>query len=276
MKAFGKVILAGEHAVVYGHMALVTRINRGVEVIVTPGIKSDHNAIVAKAIELAGGDPHLNLEIMSEIPIGSGLGSSAAVSAAVIQAVKTYLGRPITEEDLFKLAFECEKVAHGNASGLDPAAVVYGGLIAYSKGQPFERLAISKSMRLLLVNSGTPAESTKEMIAIAEQAPEREVIMQEIGSLTKLLREQLLHGGEIATLLNQNGLLLEKLGVVSAFGKQLSKELRALGCSVKITGAGGVARGSGMMLVKGGDLVKTKSLLDNRQIDYFEVMVGEQ
>jgi mevalonate kinase len=276
MKAFGKVILAGEHAVVYGHMALVTRINRGVEVIVTPGIKSDHNAIVAKAIELAGGDPHLNLEIMSEIPIGSGLGSSAAVSAAVIQTVKTYLGRPITEEDLFKLAFECEKVAHGNASGLDPAAVVYGGLIAYSKGQPFERLAISKSMRLLLVNSGTPAESTKEMIAIAEQAPEREVIMQEIGSLTKLLREQLLHGGEIAALLNQNGLLLEKLGVVGVFGKQLSKELRALGCSVKITGAGGVARGAGMMLVKGGDLVKTKSLLDNRQIDYFEVMVGEQ
>jgi len=126
MKICGKVILAGEHAVVYGKMALAASISLGVRVSVVESGGSEKNPIVDKAIKVAGGDQNTRVLIESELPIGSGLGSSAAVAAATIKAVREYLGKPINEEELFKLTFECEKIAHGNASGLDPAAVVYG------------------------------------------------------------------------------------------------------------------------------------------------------
>lgn len=74
--------------------------------------------------------------------------------------------------------------------------------------------------------------------------------------------------------INENGILLEKLGVVSKSASELSTELRKLGYGVKISGAGGVKTGSGMMLVMGANLVKAKELLDNMEISYFETTIG--
>ena len=270
----GKVILAGEHAVVYGKMALAASISLGVRVSVVESGGSEKNPIVDKAIEAAGGDKNILLKIESELPIGSGLGSSAAVAAATIKAVREYLGKPINEEELFKLTFECEKIAHGNASGLDPAAVVYGGLITYTKGQPFERLWIKKPIKLLLLNSGKPDESTKEMVELVAAKQTNIVVIDKIAELVKQIREALLSGREIAELLNQNGLLLEELGVVGARAIELSAQLRQMGASVKIAGAGGVKTGSGMMIVMQDDLTQIKKLLDNKKIDYFETVIG--
>lgn len=280
----GKVIIAGEHSVVYGKMALATSIGLGVDVSVskkgensTVGtISSDKKGLVRKAIELAGGDSGLNVEISSELPVGSGLGSSAAVCAAVIKGVREYLGKPIDNEELFNLTLECEKIAHGNPSGIDPAIVVYRGLIAYRKGQPFERLKIKTPLELLIVNTGKPAESTKEMVEQVALNPNNLVIAEKIEDLVVKVRENLINGGEIADLLNQNGILLEELGVVGEYTQDLSKELRAQGASVKITGAGGVKAGSGMMIVMGPNLTKIEKLLDNKQVKYFKTIIGEK
>ena len=265
MKIPGKVILAGEHAVVYGKMALVASISLGVRVQVVEREGTEKTDIVKKAIEVAGGDDKIQVKIDSNLPIGSGLGSSAAVAAAVIKAVRTYLKKPINNDELFSLTMECEKIAHGNASGIDPACVVYGGLIAFRKGQPFERLKIVKPIKLLLVNSGKPAESTKEMVELVALNPDR---LKIVGRIEELVEQV------IADLLNMNGLLLERMGVVGKFAKKLSDELRTMGCSVKITGAGGVRSGSGIMIVMGPDLAKIKKLLDNRKINYFETVIG--
>lgn len=270
----GKLILAGEHAVVYGKMALAASISLGVRVSVVESGGSEKNPIVDKAIKVAGGDENILLKIESELPIGSGLGSSAAVAAATIKAVREYLGKPINEEELFKLTFECEKIAHGNASGLDPAAVVYGGLIAYTKGQPFERLWIKQPIKLLLLNSGKPEESTKEMVELVAAKQTNIVVIDKIAELVKQIREALLNGLEIADLINQNGLLLEELGVVGDRAIELSAQLRQMGASVKIAGAGGVKTGSGMMIVMQDDLTQIKKLLDNKKIDYFETVIG--
>ncbi len=274
MKICGKVILAGEHAVVYGKMALAASISLSVRVSVAESGGSEKNPVIDKAIEVAGGDENILLKIESELPIGSGLGSSAAVAAATIKAVREYLKKPIDNDELFALTMECEKIAHGNPSGLDPATVIYGGLIAYTKGQPFERLRIKKPIKLLLLNSGKPEESTKEMVELVAAKQTNIVVIDKIAELVKQIRETLLSGYEIAELLNQNGLLLEELGVVGERAKKLSHELRVMGASVKISGAGGVKTGSGMMIVMQDDLTQIKKLLDNKQIDYFETVIG--
>jgi len=272
----GKLILSGEHAVVYGKMALAASISLGVKVSVNEGEQTDKTEVVKKAIEVAGGDENIPVKIKSDLPVGSGLGSSAAVAAATIRAVREYLGRPINEEELFKLTFECEMIAHGNASGLDPATVVYGGLIAYTKGQPFERLKTKQPIKLLLLNSGKPMESTKEMIELVASKQENIALIDQIEKIVKQVRMGLEKGEGVADLLNQNGLLLEELGVVGEKAKQLSAELRNLGASVKISGAGGVKTGSGMMIAMKDDLTQIKELLDNKQIDYFETVIGEK
>lgn len=274
-KVNGKVILFGEHAVVYGKMALVASISLGVraQVVMNGGV--DKTEIVKKAIEVAGGSQNLQIKIESELPVGSGLGSSAAVSACVIKAVREYLGKPIDQDELFQLTMECEKVAHGNPSGVDPASVVYGGLIAYTKGQPFERLVIKNPIKLLLVNTGKPRESTREMVELVAKNPDRENIIEEIGEIATLAKAEMVEGREIHQLINKNGILLEKLGVVGEKVKKLSHKLREMGASVKITGAGGVSGGSGMMIVLARNFAKFKELLDNSQIDYFETTIGE-
>ncbi len=276
MEIFGKVILSGEHAVVYGKMALAASISLGVSVSVVEQGGSEKNPVIDKAIEVAGGDGNIQVLIESELPIGSGLGSSAAVSAATIKAVREYLNKPINEDELFNLTFECEKLAHGNASGLDPAAVVYGGLIAYTKGQPFERLQIERPLKLLLVNTGKPTETTKEMIELVAKKLGNTEIINSIEGVVKQVRERLIRGGDISELINQNGVLLEDLGVVGKSALLLSKELRDLGGKVKIAGAGGVKTGSGMMIVMHPDLTQTKKLLDNKQISYFETEIGKE
>ena len=132
----GKVIISGEHSVVYGELALAAPASLKVTASVVDQDWGEESELVRRAIELAGGDRTIHVRIESEIPIGAGLGSSAAVAAATISAVRIYLSKPTTQDELFNLAFECERLSHGNPSGVDPAAVVYGGLIAYTKGKP--------------------------------------------------------------------------------------------------------------------------------------------
>ncbi len=270
----GKVILAGEHAVVYDKMALAASMSLGVTVNVVESGGSEKNPLIRKAIEVAGGDENINVDIRSELPIGSGLGSSAAVAAATIRVVREYLGKPIDNDELFTLTMECEKLAHGNPSGLDPVTAIYGGLIAYAKGQPFERLNIKKPIKLLLINTGKPEESTKEMIELVANNKNKDEIIDRIGDLTTEFKMLLESGQDVSVLLNRNGLLLEELGVVGTKAMVLSNEIRNLGGSVKIAGAGGVKTGSGMMIVMAPDYTKIQKLLDNKQIEYFETTIG--
>jgi|SaaInlStandDraft_3_1057020.scaffolds.fasta_scaffold58437_1 mevalonate kinase len=226
----GKIILTGEHAVVAGKLALSVSITRGVTIRVVSGdmveYPEDSMGLINKAIELAGGDKSVCVEIESELPVGAGLGSSAAVSAATIKGVREYLGNPISDDELFELTMECEKLAHGNPSGIDPAAVIYQGLIAYVKNSPIEKLKLEKSLQILVVSSGTPSESTKEMVELVAGGDRYPEIVRKIGKITREIRERLMRGEEIVKLINENGILLESLGVVGESAKQLGDELR--------------------------------------------------
>lgn len=272
----GKIILSGEHAVVYGKVALAVSINLGVVAkVVSDGNRVDKNEIINRAIEVSGGDSNLGIEIDSEIPVGAGLGSSAAVATAVILTVREYLGSPIkNKKELFNLVMECEKVAHGKPSGIDAAVVVYGGLIAFTKGSPIEKLAIGKPLELLLVDAGKPVETTKEMVELVAKARNREDLIDQIGKLSLQVKNELVLGNDIDELLDNNGRLLEELGVVGERAKELSNELRKLGASVKVTGAGGVKEGSGMLLVRHNDLNVVRKYLDRRKMSHYSTKIG--
>ncbi len=276
VSVFGKVILSGEHAVVYGKPALVASIDKGVYVRAKRVRSPQHyNKIVEKAREVAGGDEYVSLLIHGDLPVGSGLGSSAVVGAATIMAVRDLLGKPVTDKDeLFSLTMECERVAHGNPSGVDPAAVVYGGLIRFIKGEPIKHLHIARPLSFLLVNTGKPIETTREMVELVAANPKAPVVIEQIADVTASIQAGLEKGSDVTTLFDENGKLLELLGVVGKKAKDLSGTLRGMGASVKIVGAGGVGKGSGMMMVLSPDVEKMKNFLDNSKIDYFETTVG--
>ena len=149
----GKVILFGEHAVVYGQPAIAIPVTQlraratltpkisgepGELRILAPDVGLDSlwehltpdNPIRAAVTEVksALGIDHIPaciIKVTSTVPIASGLGSGAAVSVAVIRALSGFLGNPLPDEQVSALAFEVEKIHHGTPSGIDNTVVTY-------------------------------------------------------------------------------------------------------------------------------------------------------
>src|SRR5215510_13164699 len=146
----GKIILFGEHAVVYGRPALavpVTQVHADVEIadstsagiwIQAPDIDllaelntlpSDHPiaAVIHNLFFLSRVSPfpNLDIKITSTIPVASGLGSGAAVTVALARALSTHIHYPMDNEQISAFAFEIEKLHHGTPSGIDNSVVMY-------------------------------------------------------------------------------------------------------------------------------------------------------
>src|SRR5688500_11020616 len=146
----GKLILFGEHAVVYRRPALavpVTQVQADVEVsdgsrpgiwIDAPDINvyaelntfpSDHPIAAAihnfLFVSRVSPFPSLDIKITSTFPVASGLGSSAAVTVALVRALSSHLNYSITDEEVSMFAYEIEKIQHGTPSGIDNTVVTY-------------------------------------------------------------------------------------------------------------------------------------------------------
>ena len=80
-----------------------------------------------------GGQRGVEIKITSTIPVASGLGSGAAVSVALIRALSSHLGRPMTNEQINALAYEIEKIHHGTPSGIDNTVITYGRPVFFIK-----------------------------------------------------------------------------------------------------------------------------------------------
>jgi mevalonate kinase len=259
----GKILLSGEHVVVYGQPAIVAGIDREMVVTVESSeqgflVVSQHRdglGLVEESLRRLNIDPEtVRVTIESTLPVGSGMGSSAALCAGIIKAGADYIERQLTDREWFELAWKAEKKAHGNSSGVDPAAAVYGGLLWYVRGSELEHLKLKTTYSLLLVQTGKPKESTGEMVAglssrYKKQETRCKQLFTRIGKVTRQIRVALEQSTSIKDLVDENGRLLEELGVVGEKAKILSETLRRKGCGVKIAGAGGVKKGSGMMIV---------------------------
>ena len=291
----GKVILSGEHVVVYGKPALVSAINLRLKFIVTNLVRSSKddkddkeiffinkeikNYLINQKINFT--DRPFNYKIESEIPIGRGLGSSAALSVASVSAfLEFYTGREFGKEIINNLAFQIEKHFHKNPSGVDNSAACFGGLILYQKQVSLENLnyKIPKKIeeKLFLIDSGKPVETTGEMVEYVSTKSIKNII-NKIEIETKKILDAIEKENVVLfkeSIVN-NEKLLEEIGVVSDNTKKLIKDLSQFGVG-KVTGAGGQKIGSGFILFYADQTDKLINFLKKRKIIYYKFIPDYQ
>jgi mevalonate kinase len=269
-----KVILSGEHSVVYGKPGLVCALDLRIRVhILSSKVKPIADPIfktidakvrhfIGKQSEPIHDEPY-EYRITSHIPVGRGLGSSAALSAAASAALlEFYTGKEWSQERINQCAYEVEKIFHQNPSGVDVSASVFGGLIWYRKEFEFLKTISSLSMNiphtimdgLYLIDTGKPQESTADMVRAVGKRYNRypkkmESALQAIERVTKRMVVSLAKEDPqlFQASLKENQELLETLGIVSVKTRKLISNL-SQHATGKVTGAGGKNGGSGFAL----------------------------
>lgn len=298
VSAPGKIILSGEHAVVHGYPEILSAIDRRLSVEIEEtgsGLDiqpTEGKALVEYAIEVVrtrlnvSGLKNLKIRINSQIPIGSGLGSSAAFAVAIAAAFFEFLKLPRSLKKINEIAYEIEKKQHGTPSGGDNTVSAYGGFLLYRKEteafKVFSPLKTKVFPSIFLINSGKPEESTGEMIKIVKDfilsfPREAEKIFREMEQITRnFLRFLSGEGQNFGDLITRNERLLEQLGVVSSKTKLLIQKIESIGGSAKISGAGGVKVNSGIILTYHQDQKVLIKLASEEKLDMFRVKLGER
>ncbi|HKY74114.1 MAG TPA: hypothetical protein VJ246_02260 [Patescibacteria group bacterium] len=286
----GKVILAGEHAVVYGEPAIVSSISLGIEVeLQRSKVKRAEHPFLATIRSTFEKQysiiiPNLHIQIRSTLPEQSGLGSSAALAHAIFQAYGKLYSINITDKEMGDLLMQSEQFMHGRPSGIDAAAVTHTGLFVFKKtvdGPVIQRLPSTYTKHIplcFLVYSGKPKETTGEMVQIVKELlikqPTRSHIIHKIGTLVKEITKELSIGRFPYSHFRENQRLLEELGVVGTKAKKMVREIESVGGFAKITGAGGISEGSGMMVCFHNDIEKFEHALKKRLWSYTKLRVG--
>lgn len=256
--ARGKIILLGEHAVVYGVPALAAGIDRGAIARVEPAdsdkilfgtqeLTSEHELYEGlRLVREAFHVPPLRLELSLQIPAGSGLGASAALGVATARAVAQLAPNPIADRHLLSIVAQWERVFHGNPSGIDAAAAFHAGVLRYVRGEEPERVRLRAQLTIVITISGPPA-NTREMVEgvarLREQRPEAfDKTLTSIASLisnaTLCLRSGDREG--LGKLMDLNQMLLSTWMVSTPEIERACHTARRAGAyGAKLTGSGG-------------------------------------
>lgn len=255
----------GEHAVVYGKPALLAAIDRRLTVTVAKGNQKS-TGYVAQIQKIVKNHfrlkklPGMEITIKSDIPVGYHLGSSAAVAVGVVAATSYFL-KKIWNPTLFnQLAYEAEKLQHGNPSGGDNTAVTFGGLIWYRKELEFLKSIWqlpfkTKLHHFSLIDTGRPVETTGEMVAhvksqISNHKSQFEKLFIENEVQTKRIAVALKENDEqtLIDAMQKGEKTLEDIGVVSKKVIPVIRAVERAGGAAKILGGGGRAAGVGYLL----------------------------
>ena len=276
----GKIILFGEHAVVYGRPALavpVTQVRTDVDVTdsLHAGIQVDapqvglHGELralplthplrvvvenVFRALNISA-LPYLSINIRSTIPVASGLGSGAAVSVALIRALSAHFGHPLEDERVNALAYEIEKLHHGTPSGIDNTVITYARPVFFIRGEPIETFQPGTAFTIVIGDTGVPAltkTSVGDVRRLWEADKKRwEKTFTRVEKLTQQATIAIETGrlNRLGALMDQNHALLQAMTVSSPELDRLVLMARAAGAEgAKLSGGG---RGGNMIaLVK--------------------------
>lgn len=261
----GKVILLGEHAVVHGCPAIAVGIERGVT---AEAVTAERDLLRLSPWDLALGPnsngyeplerafaaalamypsrPPLEVSAKVDLPAGAGLGCSAAIGVAVLDAIDEVLGVDRSRKALAAAALVWEKIFHGNPSGIDNTMSAIGGVALYRKGDELRPLHSNKPLHLVIGYSGEPS-STKEMVALVDRQLEndRERVTKAFEGIEVLVRNAKLAieaGDHVALgqLLDLNHTLLSSLMLCTTKLDDMCQAARRAGAlGAKMTGAGG-------------------------------------
>jgi len=274
--ASGKAILFGEHAVVYGQPAIavpLSQIRTTVQIenldpgstgllIDAPDISqsywlhdADRDDPLASAVRLALDElgvkapVDIHLTIHSQLPIASGLGSSAAVSVAVIRALSAHLVIPLEVETISKIAYTVECIHHGTPSGIDNTVVAYENPVYFVREHKPELIPISTPLNLVIGDTGISISTTIPVSLLRERWEKDPVAYEgwfkEIGEIVIKARTMLEKGTieSLGALMDQNQILLEDMGLSSLELQRLiraARESGALGAKLSGAGMGGI------------------------------------
>ena len=298
-RAPGKLILCGEHAVVYGQPALAMAIDRSTECRILPGDDDSvhitlhdiqHSSSwssdqlqrhaeemqkryalflegaleIRRVIQSSSDVPAFmiglvrrlaqtwrpcRLDLHSTIPLGSGMGSSAALLASMTMALLHFYGVKYTPADLLELVLAGERMYHGHPSGIDPWVTIHGGMIRYQKGKAAPCPLMDTPM--YLVHTGKPANSTGECVQQVRQKFGDSQIWPAFGVVCQQL-EIAIRNSQPAALreaVRTNHRLLVELGVVPARVQDFIMKIEETGGAAKISGAGAVSGTAGGMVL---------------------------
>jgi mevalonate kinase len=181
----GKVILAGEHFAVHGMPALALPFTgASTTVTVTPAssetvslvaaLKEQDHAraltVVEAALSRLGLPRAWDVSVDSTIPVGFGLGSSAAFAVALVRALMMAAGLDASAEDVRVHAHALERLFHGSPSGLDDSVVAYAQPIAFRRGEPPERLYPGAAFHFVLGAVGYAGSTMDAVASVARKA----------------------------------------------------------------------------------------------------------
>lgn len=268
-RAGGKVILLGEHAVVYGRPAIAAGLpdgavaraqlappEQGTTLAVSPWnvqVRPDPEAASSlarafAALVAAAGYAERAIRVEAEValPGGSGLGSSAALGVAVLRAIDAVFGRARNDSELLEILLAWERVFHGQPSGVDGALAIAGGLGWYVRGQPLEPIAARRPLLLVVGDSGEPCSTRVTVGEVARQRernPERmDATFDAIAAIVRNGRLAIEHGDHVALgqLMDMNQSLLAGMMVSTPTLEEMIGAARAAGAlGAKLTGGGG-------------------------------------
>jgi len=201
--------------------------------------------------------------IDSNIPIGAGLGSSAATAVSLVAALSLFLGYRIDRDKVNDIAYIAEQKKHGMPSGGDNSTVCFGGLIWFRKETPELKIIKPLSFKIpkeisnnfVIIDTGKPIESTGEMVSAVRadyrnNPVEVDGIFNHQEKLTRDLLSLLITGSssDIMSTIKSGENNLEKLGVVSQPVKVLIRAIEKSGGVAKVCGGGGKTKGTGVVL----------------------------
>ena len=287
----GKIILFGEHSVVFGQPAIavpVTQVQAKAIITARPDRPAGWVDLAAPNIGLAASlkdlpedhplsfvvervfqetaisrPPAMTIRITSTIPIAAGLGSGAAVSVAIIRALSGFLGQPLPDDRVSNLAFEVEKLHHGTPSGIDNTVITYAMPVHFKRtskdgSQQVDTFKVAEPFTIIIGDSGilSPTAITVADVRLAWQADPKtfDAFFQSIGEIVVHGKRAIEYGDSatLGTLMDQNHAVLINMGVSSPELDNLVRAARQAGAlGAKLSGAG---RGGNMIsLVKPAD-----------------------
>ncbi len=195
-------------------------------------------------------DSGIIIKLKSNLPLGSGMGSSAASVLSELRALGHYMRVDFRPEWAYEFSMDAEKLQHGHPSGVDSYISLYGGCASFEKGKA-KSIPLPR-MQMYLVETGAPETTTGECVVQVKKQFENDMIWNDFEDVTREVEHAVRKNNDalMRSLLRENHRLLCRIGVVPEKVQQFISEIEAAGGAAKICGAGSTrGENGGVVLV---------------------------